>query len=219
MLPRIRGVRFAHDYIAGFEHRDDAERFLRDLRDRFAKFARELHPQKTRLIEFGRHAAIDRYKRGDGRAKTFDFLGFTHICARTKRGRFKLKRITIDQAARAQGSTQAHPDRDAQFGYVNTLVKARLHARQPVISVDTSCRRRHEVSYADRAVCGPRSEARCKVGCSYVHGPGGLHSRVVLTELGVCDQAAGRSRYAGEFGGRGGGPVGRVCGWVCRGAG
>jgi RNA-directed DNA polymerase len=95
-------VRFADDYIAGFEHREDAERFLCDLRDRFAKFALELHPQKTRLIEFGRHAAIDRRKRGEGRVETFDFLGFTHICARTKRGRFKLKRITITKRMRTK---------------------------------------------------------------------------------------------------------------------
>ncbi len=95
-------VRFADDYIAGFEHREDAERFLRDLRERFAKFALELHPDKTRLIEFGRHAALDRAKRGDGRPETFDFLGFTHICAKTKRGRFKLKRITITKRMRAK---------------------------------------------------------------------------------------------------------------------
>jgi group II intron reverse transcriptase/maturase len=95
-------VRFADDYIAGFEHRDDAERFLRDLRERFAQFALELHPDKTRLIEFGRHAALDRRKRGDGRPETFGFLGFTHICAKTKRGRFKLKRITDTKRMRAK---------------------------------------------------------------------------------------------------------------------
>ena len=95
-------VRFADDYIAGFEHRDDAERFLRDLRERFAQFALELHPDKTRMIEFGRHAALDRRKRGDGRPETFGFLGFTHICARTKRGRFKLKRVTITKRMRAK---------------------------------------------------------------------------------------------------------------------
>ena len=95
-------VRFADDYIVGFEHRDDAERFLGDLRERFAKFALELHPEKTRLIEFGRHAALDRRKRGDGRPETFGFLGFTHICARTKRGRFKLKRVTITKRMRAK---------------------------------------------------------------------------------------------------------------------
>jgi group II intron reverse transcriptase/maturase len=95
-------VRFADDYIVGFEHREDAERFLRDLRERFAKFALELHPDKTRLIEFGRFAALDRHKRGAGQPETFEFLGFTHICAKTKRGRFKLKRITIPKRLRAK---------------------------------------------------------------------------------------------------------------------
>jgi hypothetical protein len=88
-------VRFGDDFVAGFEHRSDAERFLSDLRDRFAEFALELHPEKTRLIEFGRFAARDRAARGLGRPETFYFLGFTHICAETKKGRFMLKRKTI----------------------------------------------------------------------------------------------------------------------------
>jgi group II intron reverse transcriptase/maturase len=95
-------VRFADDYIVGFEHREDAERFLRELRERLAKFALELHPDKTRLIEFGRSAAQNRHQRGAGRPETFAFLGFTHICAKTKRGRFKLKRITIPERMRAK---------------------------------------------------------------------------------------------------------------------
>ncbi len=87
-------TRFADDYIAGFEHRDDAERFLADLRDRFAKFGLELHPEKTRLIEFGRFAAERRQKRGLGKPETFEFLGLTHICTKSRSGRFMLKRIT-----------------------------------------------------------------------------------------------------------------------------
>ena len=87
-------VRYADDLVVGFEHRDDAERFWADLRDRFASFGLELHPTKTRLIEFGRFAARDRERRGDGKPETFQFLGFTHISARTKAGRFKLKRVT-----------------------------------------------------------------------------------------------------------------------------
>ncbi len=87
-------TRFADDYVAGFQHREDAERFLADLRDRFAKFGLELATEKTRLIEFGRFAAENRARRGDGKPETFEFLGFTHICAKTKVGRFKLKRIT-----------------------------------------------------------------------------------------------------------------------------
>ena len=95
-------VRFADDFIVGFEHQGDARRFLRDLRERFAKFSLELHPGKTRLIEFGRFAARDRRARGLGKPETFGFLGFTHICARSKSGRFWVKRITISKRMRAK---------------------------------------------------------------------------------------------------------------------
>jgi RNA-directed DNA polymerase len=94
--------RFADDYVAGFEHREDAERFLSDLRDRFAEFGSELHPEKTRLIEFGRFAAENRARRGDRKPETFEFLGFTHICAKTRNGRFKLKRVTSKKKMRAK---------------------------------------------------------------------------------------------------------------------
>jgi RNA-directed DNA polymerase len=79
-------VRYADDYIAGFEHRDDAERFLADLRERLAKFSLELKAEKTRLIEFGRHAAQRRKARDLGRPETFNFLGFTDICAKPGAG-------------------------------------------------------------------------------------------------------------------------------------
>ena len=95
-------VRFADDYVAGFEHRDDAERFLADLRERFAKFGLELAPEKTRLIEFGRFAAANRAARGTPKPETFEFLGFTHICAKTRHGRFKLKRVTSKKRMRAK---------------------------------------------------------------------------------------------------------------------
>ncbi len=95
-------VRFADDLVVGFEHRDDAERFWADLRDRLAKFALELNAEKTRLIEFGRSAARDRQRRGVGKPETFQFLGFTHICAKTQSGRFKLKRITDSKRMRAK---------------------------------------------------------------------------------------------------------------------
>jgi group II intron reverse transcriptase/maturase len=95
-------ARFADDYVAGFEHREDAERFLADLRERFARFGLELHPGKTRLIEFGRFAARDRKRRGDSKPGTFEFLGFTHICGKDRHGRFKLKRITSKKKMRAK---------------------------------------------------------------------------------------------------------------------
>jgi Reverse transcriptase (RNA-dependent DNA polymerase) len=72
-------VRYADDFVVGFQHRREAERFLRELGERFEKFGLALHPEKTRLIEFGRFAAENRRKRGDGKPETFTFLGFTHI--------------------------------------------------------------------------------------------------------------------------------------------
>jgi RNA-directed DNA polymerase len=95
-------VRFADDYIVGFEHHEDAQRFLDDLRGRLAKFNLELHPDKTRLIEFGRFAARNRARRGQGKPETFRFLGFTHICARATSGSFLIKRITDSKRSRAK---------------------------------------------------------------------------------------------------------------------
>ena len=85
-------VRYADDTVAGFEHEWEAKAFLTDLRQRMEKFALALHPDKTRLIEFGRHAAQRREGRGLGKPETFNFLGFTHICGRTRKGRFSLVR-------------------------------------------------------------------------------------------------------------------------------
>ena len=85
-------VRYADDYVAGFELRSDAQRFLRALKERFSRFGLELHPEKTRLIEFGRFAEGDRRARGERRPETFNFLGFTHYCRRTRKGRFGLGR-------------------------------------------------------------------------------------------------------------------------------
>ncbi len=88
-------VRFADDAVVGFERQDDAERFWADLRDRLARFNLKLNAEKTRLIEFGRFAAERRAARGLGKPETFRFLGFTHVCGKTRKtGRFKLKRIT-----------------------------------------------------------------------------------------------------------------------------
>jgi RNA-directed DNA polymerase len=88
-------VRYCDDFIVGFQYRDEAERFLGDLRERFGKFNLELHPEKTRLIEFGRFAAERRKRQGAGKPETFDFLGFTHICGQTRKGKFTVRRKTI----------------------------------------------------------------------------------------------------------------------------
>jgi hypothetical protein len=87
-------VRYADDIVVGVEKADDAKRFIQAMRARLEQFLLTLHPDKTRLIEFGRFAAANRAKRGLGKPQTFDFLGFTHISGHDRCGRFQLRRIT-----------------------------------------------------------------------------------------------------------------------------
>jgi len=94
-------VRYADDFVMGFQYRDDAQALQRELEQRMQKFGLELNAEKTRLIEFGRFAMDDRAKRGEGKPETFDFLGFTHICARRRKdGRFVVRRLTIAKRLR-----------------------------------------------------------------------------------------------------------------------
>ncbi len=95
-------VRYADDFIAGFQHESDARRFLDEMRERLQKFALTLHPEKTRLIEFGRFAAERRKRRGLGKPETFNFLGFTFISGKTRAGKFQLKRKTRRDRMRAK---------------------------------------------------------------------------------------------------------------------
>ena len=96
-------VRYADDAVLGFEHRKDAEVFLEQLRERMGKFGLELHSEKTRLIEFGRYAESNRKRRGESKPETFDFLGFTHICGKTKKGNwFTVRRQTIKKRLRSK---------------------------------------------------------------------------------------------------------------------
>ena len=95
-------VRYADDFIVGFQHERDARRFLDEMRARLQEFALSLHPEKTRLIEFGRFAAKDRKARGLGKPETFNFLGFTFICGKTRSGKFLLKRKTRRDRMRAK---------------------------------------------------------------------------------------------------------------------
>lgn len=95
-------VRYADDIVVGFEHETDARRFWEAMRQRLEDYALALHPEKTRLIEFGRHAADNRARRGLGKPETFNFLGFTFICGRSRRGRFLLHRKTRRDRMRAK---------------------------------------------------------------------------------------------------------------------
>jgi group II intron reverse transcriptase/maturase len=87
-------VRYADDAILGFEHQDEAARYLRELKERLREFGLELNEEKTRLIRFGRFAALNRAERGEGKPEAFTFLGFQHICGKNRQGRFEVRRIT-----------------------------------------------------------------------------------------------------------------------------
>ena len=128
-------VRFADDFVVGFEHREEAERFLAELRERFARFGLALHPDKTRLIEFGRHADRTRRGRGDGKPETFNFLGFTHTCSQDAEGtvygaaRNDATEVA-GQAAGSQDRTAATPARaDSGTGSLYARRSCSGHAR------------------------------------------------------------------------------------------
>src|SRR5271157_4629421 len=95
-------VRYADDIVIGFQIESDAQRFRMELAERLRKFQLELHPDKTRLLEFGRFAAEDREQRGEGKPETFAFLGFTHICGQTSKGNFQILRQTIRKRLQAK---------------------------------------------------------------------------------------------------------------------
>jgi group II intron reverse transcriptase/maturase len=115
----VIAVRYADDFIVGFQHRWEAERFLAELRERFARFGLALHPNKTRLIQFGRYAAERRRRRGLGKPETFSFLGFTHYCHRTRDGRFEVRRKTMHQRMRKK------------LREVRMTLRRRMHAPVP----------------------------------------------------------------------------------------
>jgi group II intron reverse transcriptase/maturase len=122
-------VRFADDFVLGFEHQDDAEQFLTELRERFARFGLTLHPDKTRLIEFGRFAAPSRRARGERKPDSFNFLGFTHSCATTRKGRFTVLRRTMRtrmqaklKAVKAELRRRMHQPLPELGAYVRSVV-------------------------------------------------------------------------------------------------
>jgi RNA-directed DNA polymerase len=114
-------VRYADDFVVGFQYRREAEHFLGDLRARLERFRLELHPEKTRLIEFGRFAASNRRERGQGKPETFDFLGFTHYCGTTRKGGFMVKRRTMRSRIRRK------------LAELTAQLCRRMHVRVPVV--------------------------------------------------------------------------------------
>jgi group II intron reverse transcriptase/maturase len=122
---RARGdvifVRYADDFVLGFQYRSDAEKFVGELRERLRRFNLELHDDKTRLIEFGRFAAQNRKQRGQGKPATFNFLGFTHICGKTQKGRFVVWRLTMRKRL------------VAKLKQIKAELRRRMHQSIPVV--------------------------------------------------------------------------------------
>ncbi len=121
-------VRFADDFVVGFQHRHEAEQFLAELRERFSKFGLELHPEKTRLIPFGRYA-----DKGGTKPPTFNFLGFTHSSGKSRRGRFIVLRQTMRQrmqaklrAVKAELARRMHLPIPEQGAYLRSVVAGHI---------------------------------------------------------------------------------------------
>jgi RNA-directed DNA polymerase len=122
-------VRYADDFVAGFQHRKEAEQLLEQLRERLTKFGLKLHPEKTRLIEFGRFAKQDRQARGEGKPETFNFLGFTHYCGTNLKGKFTVIRKTMRQrmlkklkAVNLELQRRRHQPVEEQGRYVQAVI-------------------------------------------------------------------------------------------------
>ncbi len=114
-------VRYADDLVVGFQERIEAERFLEEFQKRLAQFGLELHPEKTRLIEFGRFAEANRERRGEGKPETFPFLGFTHYCGTNTKGHFVVWRRTMAKRMRAK------------LAAIKQQLRQKLHAPVPVV--------------------------------------------------------------------------------------
>jgi RNA-directed DNA polymerase len=158
-------VRFADDIVVGFQYEQDARRFWAELGQRLAKFGLELHPEKTRLIEFGRRAAFDRRRRGLGKPETFDFLGFTHICARTRSGRFWVRRVTIKKRMRAklvevrdQLKRRRHDPIPVQGRWLRQVLQGHIAYYAVPGNSDAVSAFRHQVTLHWRKALGRRSQ-------------------------------------------------------------
>lgn len=133
-------VRYADDLVVGFQHRVEAARFLSEFQERLAKFGLELHPDKTRLIEFGRFAAENRQRRGEGKPESFTFLGFTHYCGINSKGQFNVWcRTAVKRMA-------------AKLAQIKSALRQRMH--QPVAQVGMWLKRVVNGYYQYHAVPG-----------------------------------------------------------------
>ena len=141
-------VRFADDFVMGFQRREDAEQCLADLRTRCARFGLTLHPTKTRLLEFGRFAGRNRRARGEGKPESFNFLGFTHSCATTRTGKFTVLRRTMRtrvqaklKAVKAVLRRRMHRPVPELGAYVRAVIQGHMRYYARAVELSASCPR------------------------------------------------------------------------------
>ena len=158
-------VRYADDFIVGFQHEGDARRFLDELRNRLEEYALTLHPEKTRLIEFGRFAAENRKRRGLGKPETFNFLGFTFICGKSRRGKFLIQRQTRRDRMRSKLKAvkqalrrRMHQGIPAQGKWLMQVVKGYFNYHAVPTNRHTLVVFRDEVTRAWRHILSRRSQ-------------------------------------------------------------
>ena len=158
-------VRFADDFVAGFEHRQEAERFLAELRERFAKFGLALHADKTRIVEFGRYAERNRRNRGSGKPETFNFLGFTHSCGKTRKGWFTVLRQTMRprwqaklRALKDELRQRMHTPVAEQGAYLRSVLLGHFRYYGVPMNGPALCAFRLAVGYLWRTVLRRRSQ-------------------------------------------------------------
>ena len=200
-------VRFADDFVAGFQHRQEAERFLTELRERFARFGLELHADKTRIVEFGRFAEENRRKRGDDPPETFNFLGFTHSCGKTRKGRFTVLRQTMRQrwqaklrALKEELRRRMHTPIREQGAYLRSVLMGHFRYFGVPMNGPSLVAFRHAVGYLWRTVLRRRSQGnhmpwrRVRRHIQRWFPPAQVCHPYPLVRLGVITQGGSRMR-------------------------
>jgi RNA-directed DNA polymerase len=200
-------VRFADDFVAGFEHRHEAEQFLTELRERFARFGLQLHADKTRIVEFGRYAEPNRRKRGEGKPETFNFLGFTHSCGKTRKGHFTVLRQTMRQrwqaklqALKVELRRRMHAPIREQGAYLRSVLLGHFRYYGVPMNGPALCAFRKAVGYLWRTVLRRRSQGnhlpwrRMRRYIARWFPPARVCHPYPLVRLGVFTQGGSRMR-------------------------
>ena len=200
-------VRFADDFVAGFEHREEAERFLAELRERFARFGLQLHADKTRIVEFGRYAEHNRRNRGDGKPETFNFLGFTHSCGKTRKGHFTVLRQTMRQrwqaklrALKEELRRRLHTPIREQGAYLRSVLLGHFRYYGVPMNGPALCAFRQTAGYLWRTVLRRRSQGnhlpwrRMRRYLARWFPPAQVCHPYPLVRLGVVTQGGSRMR-------------------------